>query len=100
MISVSVVAVTYDGKKIAVLSASASTSIGGGSTGTVRITLPLGPLSRILQVLGVTSISVSGGPAYIVGFSAEPSRVDVTLYNPGTAATTYTVSVTVVALGI
>jgi hypothetical protein len=51
-------------------------------------------------VLGVVSISVSGGTAYIVSFSATPSRVNVTLYNPGTAAVTYTVTVTVAVLGI
>ena len=96
----SVVAVTYDGKKIAVLSASGSASIDGGATGTVSISLPLGPLAKILQVLGVTSISVSGGTAYIVSFSAAPSRVDVVLYNPGTAAVTYTVTATVAVLGI
>jgi hypothetical protein len=96
----SVVAVTFDGKKIAVLSASASASIGAGATGTVSISLPLGPLAKILQVLGVTGISVAGGTAYIVSFSAAPSRVDVTLFNPGAAAATYTVTVTVAVLGI
>ena len=96
----SLVAVTGDGKKIVVMTVSGSASIGGGATGTVSISLPLGPLAKILQVLGVSSISVSGGAAYIVGFSATPSGVNVTLYNPGTAATTFTVSVTVTVLGI
>jgi hypothetical protein len=97
---VSLVAVTGDGKKIVVMSVSGSASIGGGATGTVSISLPLGPLAKILQVLGVSSISVSGGVAYIAGFSATSSGVNVTLYNPGTAATTFTVSVTVTVLGI
>jgi len=97
---VSLVAVTGDGKKIVVMTVSGSANIGGGATGTVSISLPLGPLAKILQVLGVSSISISGGTAYIVGFSATSSGVNVTLYNPGTAATTFTVSVTVTVLGI
>jgi hypothetical protein len=96
----SVVAVTYDGKKIAVLTASGSGSVGAGSTWTVSVSLPLGPLAKIISVLGITSISVSGGTAYIVGISATPSRVDVVLYNPGTSAVTFTVTVTVTVLGI
>jgi hypothetical protein len=96
----SVVAVTYDGKKIAVLTASGSGSVGAGATGTISVSLPLGPLAKIMQILGVVSISVSGGTAYIASFSASTSRVDVVLYNPGTAATTYTVTVTVTVLGI
>jgi hypothetical protein len=98
--SLSIAAVTYDGKKVAVLTASGSGSVGAGATGTISISLPLGPLSKILAVLGVISISVSGGPAYIVSFSATASRVDVTLFNPGTSAATYTVAVTVAVLGV
>jgi len=96
----SVVALTEDGLKIAIISASGSGNIGAGATGTVTISLPLGPLAKILQVLGVRDITVSGGTAYIVGFSATPSAVNVTLYNPGTSATTYTVTVTVAVLGV
>jgi hypothetical protein len=96
----SVVAVTDDGKKIVVMSVSGSGSIGAGATGTITISLPLGPLAKILQVLGVRDITVSGGTAYIAGFSATTSAVNVTLYNPGTAATTYTVTVTVAVLGV
>jgi hypothetical protein len=96
----SVVAVTYDGKKITVLTASGSGSVGAGATGTVSISIPLGPLAKIISVLGIASVSVSGGTAYIAGISATPSRVDVALYNPGTSATTYTVTITVTVLGI
>jgi hypothetical protein len=97
---VSVVAVTTDGKRVAVITASGSGSVGAGATGSVTVALPLGPLSKVLQVLGVTSISVSGGAAYIVGFTATPTSVTVTLYNPGTSAVTYTVTVTVAVLGV
>jgi hypothetical protein len=100
VIKVSVVAVTLDGKKIAVITASSSGSVGAGATGTISISLPLGPLEKILHVLGVREITVSGGTAYIVGFSATSTGVNVTLYNPGTAATTYTVNVTVAVLGV
>jgi hypothetical protein len=96
----SVVAVTYDGKKIAVITVSGSGSVGAGATGTISISLPLGPLAKILQVLGVTGITVSGGTAYIVGFSTTSAGVNVTLYNPGTSAVTYTVTVTVAVLGV
>jgi hypothetical protein len=96
----SIAAVTYDGKKVAIITASGSTSVGAGATGAVSIPLPLGPLAKILQVLGVLSISVSGGTAHIVSFSATPSRVDVTLFNPGTEEVTYTVTVTVAVLGV
>jgi len=96
----SVVALTFDGKKIAVITASASGSVGAGATGTISISLPLGPLSKILHVLGVREITVSGGTAYIVSFSATSAGVNVTLYNPGTSSVTYTVNVTVAVLGV
>jgi hypothetical protein len=96
----SVAALTLDGKKIAIITASASGTIDAGATGTIRIPLPLGPLSKILEVIGVRSITVSGGVAYIVSFSATASAVEVTLYNPGTSAATYTVSVAVAVLGV
>jgi len=96
----SVAALTADGRKIAVISASGSGSVGAGATGTISISLPLGPLSKILHVLGVRDITVSGGTAYIVSFSATSAGVNVTLYNPSSAATTYTVSVTVAVLGV
>jgi hypothetical protein len=96
----SVAAVTYDGKKVMVLTASGSGSVGAGATGTISISLPLGPLAKILAVLGVSSISISGGPAYIVSFRVTASRVDVALFNPGTSAVTYTVTVTVAVLGV
>jgi hypothetical protein len=96
----SVVTVTPDGKKVAVITASGSGSVGATSTGDITVTIPLGPLAKVLQVLGVTSVSVSGGTAYLVGFTATPSSVTVTLYNPGTSAVTYTVTVTVVVLGV
>jgi hypothetical protein len=96
----SVVALTAEGYKIAVISASGSGSVGAGATGTISISLPLGPLSKILHVLGVRAITVSGGTAYIVGFSAASTGVNVNLYNPGTSSVTYTVSVTVAVLGV
>ena len=96
----SVVALTGEGYKIAIITASGSGSVGAGATGTITISLPLGPLSKILHVLGVREITASGGTAYIVGFSATATGVSVTLYNPGTAATTYTVNVTVAVLGV
>jgi hypothetical protein len=96
----SVVTVTPDGKKVAVITASGSGSVGAGATGSVTVAIPLGPLAKVLQVLGVTSVSVSGGVAYLVGFTTTPTSVTVTLYNPGTSAATYTVTVTVVVLGV
>ena len=96
----SVVALTAEGYKIAIITASGSGSVGAGATGTIRISLPLGPLSKILHVLGVRAITVSGGTAYIVSFSATSAGVDVTLYNPGTSAVTYTVNVAVAVLGV
>jgi hypothetical protein len=96
----SVVALTAEGYKIAVITASGSGSIGAGATGTISISLPLVSLSKILHVLGVREITVSGGTAYIVGFSATPAGVNVTLYNPGTSAATYTVTVTVAVIGV
>jgi hypothetical protein len=97
---VSVVAITADGYKIAIISGSGSGSIGAGSTGTINISLPLGPLGKILRVLGVARISVSGGTAYLVGFNATATAVSVTLYNPGTSSVTYTVTVDVSVLGV
>jgi hypothetical protein len=97
---VSVVAVTAEGYKIAIISGSGSGSIGAGSTGSISISLPLGPLGKILRVLGVVRISVSGGTAYLVGFSATATGVSVTLYNPGTSSVTYTVAVDVSVLGV
>jgi hypothetical protein len=96
----SVVTVTPDGKKVAVITVSGSGSVGATSTEDITVTIPLGPLAKVLQVLGVTSVSVSGGTAYLVGFTATPSSVTVTIYNPGTSAVTYTVTVTVVVLGV
>jgi hypothetical protein len=97
---VSVVALTAEGYKIATITASGSASIGAGSTGTVSIPLPLGPLSKILHVLGVRAITVSGGTAYIVSFSATSAGVSVTLFNPATSAATLTVTVSVSVLGV
>jgi len=97
---VSVVALTAEGYKIAIINASGSASIGAGATGTISIPLPLGPLSKILHVLGVRGITVSGGTAYIVSFSTTATGVSVTLYNPGTSAVTYTVTVSIAVLGV
>jgi hypothetical protein len=97
---VSVVALTAEGYKVAVITASGSASVGAGATGTISIPLPLGPLSKVLHVLGVRAITVSGGTAYIVGFSATPAGVSVTLFNPATSAATLTVTVSISVLGV
>jgi hypothetical protein len=97
---VSVVALTAEGYKVAVITASGSASIGAGSTGTISISIPLGPLSKILHVLGVRAITVSGGTAYIVSFSVTSAGVSVTLFNPATSAVTLTVTVSISVLGV
>ena len=94
------IALTPDGKKIVSITASASGSIAAGSTGTVSVSIPMDVLGKKLDLIGVTNISVSGATAYLVGFSASTDKVDVTLYNPGTAAVTVTVTVTVVVVGV
>lgn len=94
------IALTPDGKKIVSITASASGSIVAGSTGTVSVSIPMDILGKKLALIGVTSISVSGATVYLVGFSASTDKVDVTLYNPGTAVATVTVSVTVVVVGV
>ena len=91
-------ALTADGKKVAELTGSASADVPAGGTATVSVPVPLGILGKKLAVLGVTSVSLSAG--VLVGFTATVDRVDVTVYNPGTAAATVTVSVRVVVLGV
>jgi len=99
-VSYAPVALTPDGKRVALVTASGSGSVAAGSAGTVRVTLDSYGFARKLAVLGITGITVSGGTAYLVGVSATPDYVDVTLYNPGTAVATLTVTVTVALLGV
>ena len=94
------VALTADGKKVAAITGSASGSVGAGSTGTISVPLGMGVLQKKLGVLGVASISVSGATVYLVSFAASADSVDVTVYNPGTAAATVTVSVTALVVGV
>ena len=94
------VALTADGKRVAIVTESGSGSVAAGSTGTIRVTLGNYGFSKKLAALGVTGVSVSGGTAYLVGVSATTDYVDVTVYNPGTAAVTLTVTVTVALLGV
>jgi hypothetical protein len=97
---VPLVALTADGKKIAAITGSASGSVGAGSTGTVSVPLGMDVLQKKLGVLGVSSISVSGATVYLVSFSATTDSVTVTLYNPGTAAATVTVTATALVVGV
>jgi hypothetical protein len=90
--------VTVDGKKIAKITGTASGSVGGGSTGTISVTLGMDVLSKKLDVLGVTQVTISAG--YLVSFNATTDKVNVTVYNPGSAAVTVTATVEVVVLGV
>jgi hypothetical protein len=96
---VPLVALTGDGKKIAAITGTGSASIDAGSTGNVTVALGMDVLSKKLSVIGVTRIAVTGGTLYVLGFNATTDSVTVTLYNPGTAAVTATVTATAVVLG-
>ena len=94
----SLLIVTADGKKIAKITGTGSGSVGAGSTGTISVSLGMDVLGKKLSVLGVTQVTISTG--YLVSFNATTDKVDVTVYNPGTAAATVTVTVEVVVLGV
>ena len=92
------IALTADGKKIAKITGTGSGSVEAGSTGTISVSLGMDVLNRKLDVLGVTRITISTGQ--LVSFDATTDKVDVTVYNPGTAAVTVTVTVDAIVLGV
>jgi hypothetical protein len=94
-----VIAITLDGYKISNATGTGTGTIGAGATGDVSVTLSSTELAKINHVLGVKQITVTGATVYLVAFAASGNTVTVTLYNPGTAAASVTVSVTATVVG-
>jgi len=94
-----VIAITLDGYKISNATGTGTGTISAGATGTVSVTLSSTELASINHVLGVKQITVTGAIVYLVAFNASSNTVTVTLYNPGTAAASVTVSVTATVVG-
>jgi len=94
------IALTADGKKVVSISGSASGSVDAGASATISVPIGMDILAKKLAVLGLANLAISGATVYIVSISVGLDSVDVTVYNPGTAAVTVTVSATVTVLGV
>jgi len=82
------------GEKLALLSASGPSSnvtVSAGDTANVDLTISVGVVSRILQNLGVKSISGLPVGVVIAGFTfPNTTTLRLVIYNPTTSAVTVT----------